>query len=107
MKTLKLATCKYLDELPSKGNNSGRAFRDKDMEREVLNMTRNYGIGAQIINLLGFEKIRLLTNNPQKVKSMAALNIIVTERLNLVTEPTKENADYLLTKAAKSGHLIK
>jgi len=47
MKTLKLATCKYLDELPSKGNNSGRAFRDKNMEREVLNMTRNYGIGAQ------------------------------------------------------------
>ena len=47
MKTLKLATCKYLDELPSKGNKSGRAFRDKDMEREVLNMTRNYGIGAQ------------------------------------------------------------
>ena len=47
MKTLKLATCKYLDELPSNGNNSGRAFRDKDMEREVLNMTRNYGIGAQ------------------------------------------------------------
>ena len=47
MKTLKLATCKYLDELPSKGNNSGRAFRDKDMESEILNMTRNYGIGAQ------------------------------------------------------------
>ena len=47
MKTLKLATCKYLDGIPTKGNNSGRAFRDKDMEREVLNMTRNYGIGAQ------------------------------------------------------------
>ena len=47
MKTLKLATCKYLDELPTKGNNSGRAFRDKDMEQEVLNMTKNYGIGAQ------------------------------------------------------------
>ena len=47
MKTLKLATCKYLDELPSYGNNSGRAFRDKDMESEILNMTRNYGIGAQ------------------------------------------------------------
>ena len=47
MKTLKLATCKYLDELPSKGNNSGRAFRDKEMEQEVLDMTRNYGIGAQ------------------------------------------------------------
>ena len=47
MKTLKLATCKYLDELPSTGNNSGRAFRDKDMEKEVLNITRDYGIGAQ------------------------------------------------------------
>ena len=47
MKTLKLATCKYLDGIPTKGNNSGRAFRDKDMESEVLNMTRNYGIGAQ------------------------------------------------------------
>ena len=47
MKTLKLATCKYLDELPSDGNNSGRAFRDKEMEQEVLDMTRNYGIGAQ------------------------------------------------------------
>jgi len=47
MKTLKLATCKYLDELPTNGNNHGRAFRDKDMEKEILNMTSNFGIGAQ------------------------------------------------------------
>ena len=47
MKTLKLATCKYLDTLPTKGNNSGRAFRDINMEKEILEMTIKYGIGAQ------------------------------------------------------------
>jgi fumarate hydratase class I len=47
MKTLKLATCKYLDEIPTHGNNSGRAFRDIKMENEILNITSNFGIGAQ------------------------------------------------------------
>ena len=47
MKTLKLATCKYLDTLPTKGNNYGRAFRDINMEKEILEMTVKYGIGAQ------------------------------------------------------------
>ena len=47
MKTLKLATCKYLDELPIKGNNSGRAFRDIEMEKEILKITSDFGIGAQ------------------------------------------------------------
>ena len=47
MKTLKLATCKYLDGLPMTGNNSGRAFRDIEMEKEILQMTSDFGIGAQ------------------------------------------------------------
>ena len=47
MKTLKLATCKYLDNLPISGNDSGRAFRDITMEKEILEMTNKYGIGAQ------------------------------------------------------------
>ena len=47
MKTLKLATCKYLDNLPITGNHSGRAFRDITMEKEILEMTIKYGIGAQ------------------------------------------------------------
>ena len=47
MKTLKLATCKYLDNLPNKGNKSGRAFRDLKMEKNILDMTIKYGIGAQ------------------------------------------------------------
>lgn len=47
MKTLKLATCKYLDNLPIDGNNSGRAFRDHEMEKNILKMTSKFGIGAQ------------------------------------------------------------
>ena len=47
MKTLKLATCKYLDNIPKTGNSSGRAFRDVGMEKEILKMTKKYGIGAQ------------------------------------------------------------
>jgi len=47
MKTLKLATCKYLDNIPKTGNSSGRAFRDVGMEKDILEMTKKYGIGAQ------------------------------------------------------------
>ena len=67
---------------------------------------RDLRIGAQIINMMGFKKIRLLTNNPKKVKSMIEMGIIVSERINLLTKPTKENASYLSTKASKSGHII-
>ena len=67
---------------------------------------RDLRIGAQIINMIGFKKIRLLTNNPKKVKSMIEMGIIVSERINLLTKPTKENASYLSTKASKSGHII-
>ncbi len=47
LKTVKLASCRYLDTLPSAGNASGQAFRDRDFEQEVLALTRQMGIGAQ------------------------------------------------------------
>ena len=47
MKTLKLASCRELDDLPADGTPEGRAFRDRDMEQAVLEMTRSFGIGAQ------------------------------------------------------------
>ena len=47
MKTLKLATTKYLDRLPTTGNEHGRAFRDRDMEDQVFELARQIGIGAQ------------------------------------------------------------
>src|SRR2546425_8812515 len=47
MKTVKLASCRYLDGLPTHGSEDGHAFRDLDMERQVLQMTQSLGVGAQ------------------------------------------------------------
>src|SRR5215468_8543915 len=47
LKTVKLASCRYLDSLPSQGSKYGQAYRDRDFEAEVLELTRNLGIGAQ------------------------------------------------------------
>ena len=47
LKTVKLGSTKYLDQLPTTGSKSGRAFRDLDMEKQVLELSRNIGIGAQ------------------------------------------------------------
>ncbi len=47
LKTVKLASCRYLDTLPSTGNKFGQAYRDREFEAEVLELTRNLGIGAQ------------------------------------------------------------
>src|SRR6187549_1408930 len=47
MKTVKLASCRYLDDLPTTGSEDGHAFRDLEMEAEVLKMTQSTGVGAQ------------------------------------------------------------
>ena len=47
LKTVKLASTKYLDTLPSEGNEYGQAFRDLKMETDILTATREMGIGAQ------------------------------------------------------------
>lgn len=47
LKTVKLASCKYYDDLPTSGDASGRAFRDLEWEQYILEMTRGLGIGAQ------------------------------------------------------------
>ena len=47
LKTVKLATCRYLDTLPTTGSETGRAFRDTDMEQRILELTRKTEIGAQ------------------------------------------------------------
>ena len=47
LKTVKLATAKYLDDLPTVGNDSGQAFRDLELEDEILKISRDLGIGAQ------------------------------------------------------------
>jgi fumarate hydratase class I len=47
LKVAKLASARYLDTLPERGSGLGEAFRDRDLEAQVLELTRNFGIGAQ------------------------------------------------------------
>src|SRR5947207_3668414 len=47
LKTVKLASCRYLDDLPTRGSEDGHAFRDRQMERDVHELTQSLGVGAQ------------------------------------------------------------
>ncbi len=67
---------------------------------------RDYGIGAQILADLGLHKIRLLTNNPKKVIGLESYGLQIVETVNLRTQPTPYNLEYLKTKQKKLGHLL-
>ena len=66
---------------------------------------RDFRIGADILRRMGFGAVRLMTNNPRKLMMMSACGLTVTERVPLHVGLTRDNASYLATKAAKSGHL--
>lgn len=67
---------------------------------------RDYGIGAQILKTLGVKKIRLLTNNPKKITSLAGYGLEVTEHVPNVSGVQDSNRHYLETKQIKMGHTI-
>lgn len=67
---------------------------------------RDFRIGAEILKRMGFSAVRLLTNNPRKMAMMSACGIDVVDRVPLKVGQTEQNAAYLATKAAKSGHLL-
>ena len=67
---------------------------------------RDFRIGAGILRALGFSAVRLLTNNPRKLAMMQSNGIHVASRVPLHVGKTDQNAAYLATKAAKSGHLL-
>ncbi len=66
---------------------------------------RDFRIGADILRRMGFSAVRLMTNNPKKLAMMQACGVQVVERVPLHVGQTAQNAGYLATKAAKSGHL--
>jgi 3,4-dihydroxy 2-butanone 4-phosphate synthase/GTP cyclohydrolase II len=67
---------------------------------------RDYGIGAQILVDLGVRKMRLMTNNPRKIKGIQGYGLEVVERVPIEIPPRKENGFYLATKKEKLGHLL-
>ena len=67
---------------------------------------RDFRLGAMILREMGFASVRLLTNNPAKVRMMEANGIAVTERVALKVGLNPLNAKYLDAKAKKSGHIL-
>ena len=67
---------------------------------------RDYGMGAQILHDLGIRKMRLITNNPRKIKGLEGYGLSVVERVPLECTPTKDNIHYLKTKREKLGHIL-
>ncbi len=68
---------------------------------------RDYGVGAQIMVDLGLKNIKLLTNNPRKVKGLEGYGINIVERVPLEIEPCEYNSSYLSTKKTKLGHHLR
>ncbi|MFB9325283.1 bifunctional 3,4-dihydroxy-2-butanone-4-phosphate synthase/GTP cyclohydrolase II [Paenibacillus aurantiacus] len=67
---------------------------------------RDYGIGAQILKDLGVRQMRLLTNNPRKIRGLEGYGLEVVERVPIQTELKADNTDYLHAKKEKLGHYL-
>jgi len=65
---------------------------------------RDYGVGAQILHLLGVEKMRLMTNNPVKRIGLEGYGLTVVENVPIEIEPNRYNRTYLHTKKERMGH---
>lgn len=94
--------------------NKIRAYhnQDKGMDTVEANVAlglpidaRQYSIAAQILRYFHIQKVRLMTNNPQKIKELQNLGIEITERLPLHTGLCDSNQRYMQTKFEKMGHL--
>jgi 3,4-dihydroxy 2-butanone 4-phosphate synthase/GTP cyclohydrolase II len=95
--------------------NKIRAYKLQDNGRDTVQANldlgfpedlRDYGIGAQILVDLGVRKMRLLTNNPKKIKGLEGFGLEVIERVPIEMEIKPENARYMHTKRDKMGHLL-
>lgn len=88
------------------------ALQDKGMDTVDANLElgfaedlRKYNVAVEILKIMGIKKIKLITNNPQKVKELESNGIMVEERIPLWVKPTKYDGEYIETKKKKLGHL--
>ncbi|MDH3243895.1 MAG: GTP cyclohydrolase II [Saprospiraceae bacterium] len=67
---------------------------------------RSFDLGIKILEDLGITSIRLLTNNPDKIKAIEDSSIELKERIPLIIETTKDNQEYMETKKNLLGHML-
>jgi 3,4-dihydroxy 2-butanone 4-phosphate synthase/GTP cyclohydrolase II len=67
---------------------------------------RDYGIGAQILADLGLSSIRILTNNPKKIRGLEGYGLSVSSQIPIEHAPNAHNEAYLRTKAQRMGHIL-
>jgi 3,4-dihydroxy 2-butanone 4-phosphate synthase/GTP cyclohydrolase II len=67
---------------------------------------RDYGVGAQIIRMLGITKMRLMTNNPVKRVGLEGYGLEVVENVPVEIAPNPYNKDYMHTKKERMGHTL-
>lgn len=67
---------------------------------------RDYSAGSQILTDLNVHKLRLLTNNPEKIQGLSDYGIEIVERVPLELAPNRDNIFYMETKKEKMGHIL-
>lgn len=89
------------------------ALQDEGMDTVEANLSlgfkadlREYNIAADMLNDLGVKRVRLMTNNPEKIEKLTALGIDIVERVPLQIDYNENNEFYLKTKKNKLGHLL-
>ncbi len=89
------------------------ALQDSGMDTMEANLhlgfgadDRDYGVAAAILLDLGMQKVRLLTNNPQKITGITNYGVSVVERVGLEIRPNPHNDKYLRTKRDRMDHQL-
>jgi 3,4-dihydroxy 2-butanone 4-phosphate synthase/GTP cyclohydrolase II len=85
---------------------AGHDTVDANLELGLPVDSRDYGVGARILDDLGVRSVRLITNNPEKCVGLEAYGMTVTARVPSYIAPTPENENYLRTKRERMGHAL-
>jgi 3,4-dihydroxy 2-butanone 4-phosphate synthase / GTP cyclohydrolase II len=89
-------------ELQDKGADTVEANKKLGFEADE----RDYAACAEILKNLGIRRIRLLSNNPAKVKSLRNSGLVVVKRVSIEVAPHRSTERYLRTKKEKLGHIL-